>query len=202
MKNRTELESVEFLLKRILHPVINVPTDLIELGYISGAHGIFGSVKVRPHIGQGDCLLSAKKWYCQVPGKVGWFLADILRSSRYSSTIVAQLCGVVNRTEAGSLKGIQLWVSRVDFPMTEEGEFYWVDLIGANVTNLQGQDLGNVASMLDNGIHSIMRVVHESSIEDIRSVGVRERLIPFVKHYVQSVDMAKRRIVVDWGLNY
>jgi 16S rRNA processing protein RimM len=29
-----------------------------------------------------------------------------------------------------------------------------------------------------------------------------ERLIPFVAAYVDDVDLERRRIVVDWGLDY
>jgi 16S rRNA processing protein RimM len=29
-----------------------------------------------------------------------------------------------------------------------------------------------------------------------------ERLIPFVSAYVDSVDVGRRRIVVDWGADY
>jgi 16S rRNA processing protein RimM len=29
-----------------------------------------------------------------------------------------------------------------------------------------------------------------------------ERLVPFVAAYVDQVDLAQRRIVVDWGLDY
>jgi 16S rRNA processing protein RimM len=32
--------------------------------------------------------------------------------------------------------------------------------------------------------------------------GETERLIPFVAAYVDEVDLAARRIVVDWGLDY
>ena len=50
-----------------------------------------------------------------------------------------------------------------------------------------------MAGLIDTGPHCVLRVEH--------GVG-EERLIPFVAAYVDSVDLAARRVVVDWGLDY
>lgn len=86
-----------------------------------------------------------------------------------------------------------MWVSRADFPEPDDDEFYWVDLIGATVVNEQQETLGTVRGLIDNGAHQILRIVGEGEVE---------RLVPFVEVYVKSVDVAGKRIVVDWGLDY
>lgn len=50
-----------------------------------------------------------------------------------------------------------------------------------------------MGGLIDNGAHQILRVVGEGEVE---------RLVPFVEVYVKSVDVAGKRIVVDWGLDY
>ena len=67
------------------------------------------------------------------------------------------------------------------------------DLIGATVVNEQQETLGTVRGLIDNGAHQILRIVGEGEVE---------RLVPFVEVYVKSVDVAGKRIVVDWGLDY
>ena len=97
------------------------------------------------------------------------------------------------RDSAEALRGYAVWVSRADFPEPDDDEFYWVDLIGATVVNEQQETLGTVGGLIDNGAHQILRVVGEGEVE---------RLVPFVEVYVKSVDVAGKRIVVDWGLDY
>jgi len=75
-------------------------------------------------------------------------------------------------------------------------EFYWLDLIGMTVANLQGESLGSVADLIDNGAHPILRVVRTDADSE------REYLIPFVEHFVPEVDQKNKKITVDWGLDY
>ncbi|MGZ5206603.1 MAG: ribosome maturation factor RimM, partial [Caldimonas sp.] len=78
-------------------------------------------------------------------------------------------------------------------------EFYWADLVGASVVNRDGVVLGTVAGLIDTGPHSVLRVAPEGA--EVPADG-EERLIPFVSAYVDAVDIAGRRITVDWGLDY
>jgi 16S rRNA processing protein RimM len=51
------------------------------------------------------------------------------------------------------MKGTVVSISRKHFPALDDNEFYWVDLIGSAVENLQGEQLGVVSDMMDNGAH-------------------------------------------------
>ncbi len=188
--------------EQVLAPVTEVPDDLVELGYIGDAYGIRGRIKVQPHTGEGEGLLSADCWYFRRPGESAYTKANVLHSRGHSGTVVAQLRGSENRSAAEALKGLQVWVPRSAFPTAGEDEFYWVDLIGAQVTNLQDESLGKVVGLLDNGVHTVLRVAYEAPAVDDKSAKTAERLIPFVAKYVQSVDIEAGRIVVDWGLDY
>lgn len=188
--------------EQVLASVTEVPDDLVELGYIGDAYGIRGWIKVQPHTGEGEGLLSADCWYFRRPGESAYTKANVLHSRGHSGTVVAQLRGSENRSAAEALKGLQVWVPRSAFPTAGEDEFYWVDLIGAQVTNLQDESLGKVVGLLDNGVHTVLRVAYEALAVDDKSAKTAERLIPFVAKYVQSVDIEAGRIVVDWGLDY
>lgn len=92
-------------------------------------------------------------------------------------------------------------MSRSSFPKTDDGEYYWIDLIGLNVVNRDGAALGTVAEMMDTGAHSVMRLTAES-VDEAGASRTVERLIPFVAAYIDDVSLTERRIVADWGLDY
>lgn len=173
------------------------PADAVEVGVVIGAWGIRGALKVKPHAADPQALLASRHWFLRSPdGPVAMQApqcCSVVKARAHAEGIVAQLREVPDRNAAEGLKGARIFVSRAEFPKTAADEFYWVDLIGLSVVNRQGEALGSVAGLIDTGAHSVLRVATDA--ED-------ERLIPFVDAYVDSVDLAARRIVVDWGLDY
>ncbi len=117
----------------------------------------------------------------------------VVDAKRHGEHVVAQVRDVLDRSGAEALIGFTVLVPRSSFPTPEADEYYWVDLIGMAVVNLQGDSLGDVVGLIDAGPHSILQV---------RSAEAVERLIPFVAAYVQDVCHASRLIRVDWGLDY
>ncbi len=112
--------------------------------------------------------------------------------------IVGTAEGLEDRNDAEALKGARVFVSRSAFPTPDADEFYWVDLIGLNVVNRQGEFLGQVADLMSTGPHSVLRCV----VPAAEGQDATERLIPFVSAYIDSVSLADKRIVADWGLDY
>ena len=176
------------------------PDDLVLVGYISGAFGLQGWVKVRPYSSTADAILSAKTWWIESPQQPE--LRDVKRieCKIHGEDVVASLLGVVDRNAAEALKGTAVKISRRLFPALPEGEFYWLDLIGLSVENLQGVSLGQVRDLMDNGAHPILRVAGADVAES--ELVKCERLIPFVDNFVKEVDQKARKITVDWGLDY
>ncbi|MCX7219878.1 MAG: ribosome maturation factor RimM [Burkholderiales bacterium] len=178
----------------------SAPEDLVLVGYISGAFGLQGWVKVRPYSSTADAVLSAKTWWLESPQQPQ--LRDIqrLECKIHGEDVVARLSGVADRNAAEALKGTTVKISRSHFPVLPEGEFYWLDLIGLSVENLQGESLGVVRDLMDNGAHPILRVAQVDVPES--ELAKHERLIPFVDNFVKDVDQVARKVTVDWGLDY
>lgn len=172
------------------------PDDLVVVGYISGAYGLNGWVRIKPYSGDADALLHARTWWLDKPD---FHDVEMMQSKVHSGDVVAQLMGVAGRDAAEALKGAAVQVSRSHFPALANDEFYWVDLIGLEVENLQGQHLGRVTDMMDNGAHPILRITAPASATADKP---HELLIPFVDQFVKTVDQAAKRITVDWGLDY
>jgi 16S rRNA processing protein RimM len=117
----------------------------------------------------------------------------------HGEDVVARLVGVADRNVAETLKGASIQVRRSHFPPLSNDEFYWVDLIGLAVGNLEGEELGTVVDLMDNGAHPILRVQAPLAAGTDKP---KEWLIPFVDQFVKSVDQQARKITVDWGLDF
>jgi len=178
------------------------PADAVEVGAIVDAYGLKGWVKVAAHADAGhggDALLSAKRWWL-MKGRERKS-APSLQAKTHSDSVVAHLGGVTDRDAALSLRGSRVYISRSEFPALEADEFYWVDLLGLDVVNLAGVNLGKVADMIDNGAHSVLRVEYAAA-DKIGKPVTAERLIPFVGVFVKTVDQAAKQIIVDWEADY
>jgi len=194
------------------------PQDAVEVGFVADAWGIKGWVRVQPHAADPQALFSTRRWFLQPPDGVAGTASPARRGAAGSAApalpgclrvaqarehgdgIVAQLHEVEDRTAAEALKGARVFVSRQSFPTAEPDEYYWVDLIGLAVVNREGVALGRVSGLIETGPQSVLRVAADADADALPAA--EERLIPFVAAYVDAVDLAARRIVVDWGTDY
>lgn len=171
-----------------------VPTDLILVGYIAGAYGLQGWVKVRPYSADAAALSYAKTWWLDKPDMRD---VDVMQTKIHNGEIVAKLVGVAERDAAERLKGAAVQIARSHFPPLSDDEFYWVDLIGLTVENLLGEQLGVVSDLMENAAHPILRV-KTSEVDAAGKITAREILIPFVDQFIQTVDQQAKKITVDW----
>lgn len=178
-----------------------LPADAIEVGRIADAWGIKGWFKVLPHSADPQALISSTRWFLQPAEKgprtfTGTVLLRVREVKDHADTIVARADAVEDRNAAEALRGARVFIPRSSFPTAGDDEFYWVDLIGLDVVNREGQALGQVKELMSTGPQSVLVVGYEEGGE------ARERMIPFVSAYVDGVDLRGRRITVDWQADY
>jgi 16S rRNA processing protein RimM len=179
------------------------PEDALEVGRIGEAWGLKGAFRVLAYADPPQALLAASRWHLRppddAPAPVGQASSpaslEISSVRAQGDGFVAASPAVTDRSAAEALRGTRIFIARANFPPPGVDEFYWADLIGMAVVNRAGIVLGAVVGLIDNGPQSVLRVQAEAA-------GAEERLIPFVAAYVDSVDLAGRRIVVDWGVDY
>jgi 16S rRNA processing protein RimM len=176
---------------------VQVPDDLTQVGYVSGAFGVTGSIRVTPFSTDADALLNVKTWWLDKPGLHS---VNVRNAKMHGGDVVTTLVGMVGRDAAEALKGAGVHISRAQFPQLPADEYYWSDLIGLDVVNLEGEALGQVTDMMHNGAQSILRIAPVA--DPASETKAQERLIPFVDQFVKTVDLAAKKITVDWGLDY
>ena len=177
------------------------PADLVLVGHVLDAWRLDGGIKVAPYSTDASALLSAREWWFEQSGALRSF--DVVSAKVHGSTVTARLVGIVDRNAAESLKGARISVPRRYFPVTDDDEYYWVDLIGLAVVNEAGEALGTVGELIETGAHPTL-IVHDATGVDVEGGADKaaERLIPFVDAIVKTVDLVGRRIVVDWQADY
>jgi 16S rRNA processing protein RimM len=154
----------------------------VELGRVIGAFGIKGWIRLHSHTAPADGILRYPRW---IVGGREWTVAG---GHAQGGAVVAELEGLSDRDAAAALRGQVIEVPRASLPKLKRGEFYWADVLGGEVVSTSGAKLGTLAGVTSNGAQDVMVVA-----------GERERLIPAVSGpVVRQVDVAARRIVVEW----
>lgn len=159
------------------------------MGRVAVPFGIHGWLKIQPFTEEVDGLSEFPRWWLG-EGDC-WREYAVLESAAHNATLHAKLDGCIGRDAAAALKGKLVAVPRDALPAAGDNEYYWSDLIGLTVTNLQSETLGKVTGLLETGANDVLVVQ-----------GTQEHLIPFIKQYVIEVDRASGSICVDWGTDF
>jgi 16S rRNA processing protein RimM len=163
--------------------------DLVLMGYVRGAFGVRGWVKIHTDTESADSLFDYPVWWLGKDGQ--WSSYRFEDGLVQPKSLAAKLEGVDSRELAEAMRGMQIAIPRSEFPDTAEDEYYWSDLIGLDVVDKDGQRFGQIAELMETGANDVL-VVRE---------GKREWLIPFVGQFVLDVNLAAKRITVDWNLD-
>ena len=165
---------------------------MIVLGRIVAPFGVKGWLRVHPFGDDPEAWRAMPSWWLSADAEAPaerWRAAALESVKRHGDGIVAKLEGVDDRDAAEALDGCFIGAPRDALPATSAEEYYWADLVGLEVVNVQEQSLGRVESLIETGANQVL-VVKD---------GERERLLPFVAQVVKAVDLAGRRIRVEWG---
>lgn len=164
---------------------------MVVMGRIVAAQGLQGWIKVQAYTEHLDALIDYAKWHLGNDTHP-WREFQVLECKPHTKVLVAKLEGISDRTAAEKCKGLLVAVPRSSLPKEGSDEYYWSDLIGLTVVNLQNEQMGIVDHLMDMGSNDVM------CVRD----GKNEILIPFLAHVVQQVNLDKKIIQVDWQADY
>ncbi|MCA1978389.1 MAG: ribosome maturation factor RimM [Thiobacillus sp.] len=156
------------------------------MGRVAAPFGVKGWVKLQPFSEDPGALMDFESWRIGRGEQQRHYTVEAVQD--HGNALVAKLEGVDDRDAAYALRGQEISVAREALPPPEENAFYWSDLVGLTVVNLQGVELGKVDSLMETGAHDVLVVK-----------GRRVTLIPFVAAIVGEVDLTRGTIVADWG---
>ena len=163
----------------------------ILLGRIVGAFGIRGQIKIESWTEPRDAIFRYQPWILRdALGNERQF--DGSRGKESGKHLVATFPDVTDRDVVEAMRGTDIYVLRSALPAPKAGEFYWIDLEGFRVVNLEGVDFGTVSHLFSTGANDVLSVR-----------GDRERMVPFVEpDFVKSIDFDGGLITVDWDPDF
>lgn len=170
---------------------------MVVMGRIIGPFGVSGGIKVFPYTEHLDGLARYRVWWLDT-GDGKWRKVTVSGCEVHGGLLIALLEQYADRTAATQLKGLQVAIPRSQLPaLSGSGKdgYYWTDLVGLEVSNLQGEELGKVTGLLETGANDVLKV--QSPAED-----KKEQLIPFIGSVIVRVDLQGGRITVDWGADW
>lgn len=171
----------------------------VSVGKLSGLFGVKGWVKIFSNTQPKENILTYSPWYLKRDGQ--WQEFKLLSGKIHGKGVIAQLSGCTDRDIAAELIGSEIAIKHEQLAKPASGEYYWNDLIGLLVKNLEGIELGKITSMLETGANDVM-IVHAQTAEKGKK-GKRERLIPFVtEEVVHEVNLEQGFMTVDWDSEF
>lgn len=162
-------------------------TELL-VGRITGLFGIKGWLKIISYTRPAANILNYQPWYLEVDG----ILQPVrLRDSQVAGkSLRVALQDISDRETAKTWTGKDIFIQRQQLEPLPAGEYYWADLLGLQVVNRDGQQLGVVEDIYETGANDVMLVRGEG-----------RHLIPLIwQHYLLDVDAGQGIIRVDWQL--
>jgi 16S rRNA processing protein RimM len=112
---------------------------------------------------------------------------EVTEAKIHRKLIIVQLKDVDHIDRANRLVGASVLVEKASLPELEEGEYYWADLIGMEVTTPTGVRSGKVSGIIPTGGQDVLVI----------TINGEEVLVPATEDVIQRVDVVSRRMVVN-----
>jgi len=182
-----------------LDPIVLGP---IILGKICGHFGVKGWIKVVSYTRPANQIFEYDSWSLNLPGngsdsRESWFKTEVSRFKQNSRGLIVKLAGYDNRNASQELIGSRIAIERFQLERLAQGDYYWLDLIGLGVVNLEGVKLGKVDHIIETGANDVLVIFDQSAQGD-----VIERLLPWTSIVVVRVDLEHEIMTVDWEEDY
>ncbi|MCH9829523.1 MAG: ribosome maturation factor RimM [Gammaproteobacteria bacterium] len=159
----------------------------VTLGRVAGVFGVKGWVRIQSFTRPADNIFEYAPW------NIGGTVWTIDEAQEHGPGFIVSLAGIADRDAAAAMIGAEIQVPRSALPEPEPGAVYWADLIGLEVVCEDGQPLGSVESLLENGVQDVLVIRGDE----------RQHLVPLVRGpIVKSIDIGQGRIIVDWSPEY
>jgi 16S rRNA processing protein RimM len=166
---------------RVPRPPLEPSEGHVAVGRVAAPRGVRGELRVEP-------LTDFPERFA--PGQALWVVGvrrEVEQGRQQGKRILLKLSGVDSAEEAEALRGVLLEIPESELAALHEGQYYRFQIMGVAVQDVTGRDLGNVVDIVHTGSNDVY-VVHGPQ---------GELLIPAIDDVIKSVDVERRRMVVE-----
>jgi len=154
--------------------------NLFPIGRVVKPHGIKGKVKVE-YFGENLSRLSLYREIFIKDDKDKPEAYEVLETIPQPPRLILRLKGIERIEEAETLIGKEILIERKSLLKLEEGEYYWVDLLGMEVETEGGKRIGKIREIFPTGANDVYVVEGER----------REILLPATDEVIRSIDLKR-----------
>jgi 16S rRNA processing protein RimM len=154
--------------------------NLFPIGKVVKPHGVKGKIKVE-YFGKGlhQFSLYHEIFIRDERGRPQSY--EILEAIPQPPRLILRLKGIGKIEEVEPLIGKEILIERGSLPGLEEGEYYWVDILGMKVETEGGKRIGKVKEIFPTGANDVYVV------EGRRG----EIFLPATEEVIQSIDLER-----------
>ena len=161
-------------------PSGEIPAGYLAVGRVLAPFGVHGEIKVEPlappqtfDAGRSVTLRAERR--------------EIESSRRHKGAVLLKLSGIDTPEDVAGYRGEYLQVPEADLAALAEGEYYRYELIGLRVVSTEGEELGEIAEVLERPANDVFVVRGPKG----------EALIPAVGEIVREVDVAGGVVTIE-----
>lgn len=151
--------------------------DMLRIGVITKPHGIRGEVKVFPTTD--DVKRFQKTDEVILMTKEGNLTLHVENAKFFKNIVILKFREFDNINEVEGFRQCDIMVTRDNALPLEEGQFYFCDVIGAQVVEEDGEIIGTVKDVIETGANNVFAIETEDG---------REVLFPVIPDCIKKVD--------------
>ncbi len=170
---------------RIFKLVLFIMKKYLRAGTITQPFGIKGDTKVYPHTDDPSIFKKIKKVFIEKGSEYEEYEVESARMAL--PLVILKFKGIDTPEDIRAFRQKDIYILREDASPLEEGEYYFADIIGMDVTDDNGIARGKITDILQTGAND----VYEITAEDGTSF-----LLPAIKECILNVDTAENKMLI------
>lgn len=159
----------------------------VIVGQFGSVYGVRGWIHVNSFTDEIFKIIEYPEWWICYQGK--WQQVFVTEYKIHDKELVVKLKGCDDRDVARTYTNFFIGIPHDSLPELPEDEYYWADLIGLKVVNIQAQELGYIDHILATGANDVFVLK-----------GKCPCLVPYTDEVVKSIDLNQKLMIIDWDL--
>lgn len=159
--------------------------DCYQLGYVIKPHGLRGEIQIFLDVDTPSDYETLESVFVQQGQQLIPFFIESIAVRGEKAIVAFEDIGSID--DSKGLKGLSLFLPLNNLPELEGDDFYYHELVGFSLKDLEGQVIGEVKSVLEAGAQELLSVAHESG---------KEILIPLTDELIEKLDKEAKLLVM------
>lgn len=157
--------------------------QLLTIGKIVAPHGVRGDVRVIPLTETPQRFFESDSLRIDT---VGMKKVEFVRW--HKQFILIKFSGIDTMNDAETLRNKEIVITMQELGPAPAGRYYVFDLIGLQVFDTKGDNIGELRDVIDTGANDVYI---------IKTVNNKELLVPAIKSVIQEVDIENKKMIIE-----